>query len=679
LSFRKQGAEEDPRIGDDNYGYEYCEYINNNDEDDPELNCTWYFYDWVPPIGFYTGQFFSGQRLFSSDGGSILTSNAILTSKANYAAVKNEIPDFFSDSAINDAQFIDTDLYKVSDHTSALLRNRSAWRDLDTSYNTDPPNILNDTYLAHYGLYTVRAKARSTSERSVSAIVMERNSVLVDFQPTAIAKFIIGANSTNTTQLVVQKLSDSPDGEAPAARIVTSGNNKCLLIDPTTTRGNNTRRYVDLLPVDLATDINNDGQLTSADSGITGKPYASGASEDEKDKGTEFMFLNDDLSNGAWDRNDSKTPSDGKPADPNDDDAEEIVIKFQASQGEIWLDHPAINSLKFYDNAKCTGTEVPLKSGNRLHLGSRAIPEHVFMRVDTEVSGHQSAGDLVLKYVPTSGGTAIDATKMRLVLVDDIRAEKHHRAVVDYIREKNTKHYVAWADSVKESAYVGYLGKETLLDGVDPRHRFNDVRDALTLDADAIVNGNYAGDRTGTTGCASWPDWQDGEIYESGTWNSATSHLAGPARQEYWRTTIDSNIAKFIHTNGTGAVPAASTRGGIGGLVTVQVNGDLGVCAMGRAELQGGDQLVYVADIRRNVDLTSFKEGMSAGSTSSFFGELDGGGSTCMAIGSPSGKLFFPIAPSSRHTNFWRLYFRTRNDLVGGYLRLQTTRGRVDP
>lgn len=434
-----------------------------------------------------------------------------------------------------------------------------------------------------------------------------------------------------------------------------------------------------LLPVELYSDLNNDGQLTSADAGLVGKPYASGASEDEKDKGTEFIFLNDDLSNGAWDRNDSKTPSDGKPADPNDDDAEEIVIKLQASQGEIWLEHPAIDSIKFYDNAKCTGTEVPLKSGNRLNLATRTIPEHVYMRVDTEVNGHQSAGDLVLKYASTAGGTAIDATKMRLVVVDDIRAEKHHRAVADYIREKNSKHFVAWIDSTKESVYVGYLGKETLVDGVDPRHRFETVHDAFSLDADAIVNGNYAGDHTGTTGCAGWPDWQDGEIYESGTWNTATSHLAGPARQGYWRTAIDWNTAKFVHTNGNGTVPAASTRGGIGGLAVPQVDGDKWASAMGRAELQGGDQLIYVADVRRNVDLTAFREGMSAGSISAFFGQLDGGGSNCLAVGSPSGQLFLPISPSVRHHAVGKLYYKGRNDLVGGYLRLQTTRGRVEP
>lgn len=59
-----------------------------------------------------------------------------------------------------------------------------------------------------------------------------------------------------------------------------------------------------LLPIDLATDLNNDGQITSADSALREAATKSGASDTDKKKGTEYMFINDKMSNGVWDVDD---------------------------------------------------------------------------------------------------------------------------------------------------------------------------------------------------------------------------------------------------------------------------------------------------------------------------------------------------------------------------------------
>jgi hypothetical protein len=458
--------------------------------------------------------------------------------------------------------------------------------------------------------------------------------------------------------------------------------------------GTFTQTTVSLLPVEIYSDLNNDGTLTSADSGLTGKPYASGASDEEKDKGTEFIFLNDDLSNGAWDRNDSKTPSDGKPADPNDDDAEEIVIKLQASQGEIWLEHPAINSLKFYDNAKCTGTEVPLKSGNRLNLATRTIPEHVYMRVETEVSGYQSAGDLVLKYATTAGGAGTDATKMKLVVVDDIRAEKHHRVVVDYIREKNTKHYFNWVDRTKaDSAYVGYLAKNTNIDGIDPRGGvgwlgggIHSIQEAMSLGADAVVVGNYAGGHTyPIIGDNYWPTFQDGEIYEGGSWNHLTSHTAANARVGYWRTIISGG--GFSHETMFGDIPAAGTSGGMAGLVHEPIRSDGGTSAMGRADVSEEDTVIYLNSGYSSRQLGIFEAALKIGiippqhpnSDGWAFRQFDGGNSTALAVASPSGTMFLPTEYGGRHKPGTAGYaiFEAAGDLVGAYIRLDPRKPRV--
>ena len=125
---------------------------------------------------------------------------------------------------------------------------------------------------------------------------------------------------------------------------------------------------VSLRPVELYSDLNNDGELTSADGGLVGKPYASGASEAEKDKGTEFMFANDNLSNGAWDKEDTTTP--GKPDDADDDDAEPIFVGIGAlpDESKVWLEHPATAGLKFYRDRECT-EEIPLSSSQPYVVG----------------------------------------------------------------------------------------------------------------------------------------------------------------------------------------------------------------------------------------------------------------------------------------------------------------------
>jgi hypothetical protein len=193
--------------------------------------------------------------------------------------------------------------------------------------------------------------------------------------------------------------------------------------------------------VELYSDLNNDGTLTSADSGLVGKPYASGASDDEKDKETEFIFANDSLSNGAWDKEDNDTP--GKPSDADDDDAEEIAIKPGITEGEVWFDHPAIAGLKFYKTRKCT-EEIQLAPSNHFTISSsNPWPAKVFMRAEsvnfTSTTNPQVEGDLKLMIKPAGGAAAgIEAAKMKLTIVREMRAKKYFQAVRDYIFENNT-------------------------------------------------------------------------------------------------------------------------------------------------------------------------------------------------------------------------------------------------
>jgi hypothetical protein len=197
--------------------------------------------------------------------------------------------------------------------------------------------------------------------------------------------------------------------------------------EPPVERGK--RNVVDLLPVDLYSDLNNDGEIDSADSGLVGKPYESGASEAEKDKGTEFMFANDNLSNGAWDKEDTTT--EGKPADADDDDAEAIFVGIGSlpDQTEVWLEHPASAGLKFYRDRKCTD-EIPLSSGQR-HVvdGPVAWPDDniVFVRAESvnfpDAANPQVEGDL--KLMVKIGSQEIEATKMKLTIIKELGAKKY--------------------------------------------------------------------------------------------------------------------------------------------------------------------------------------------------------------------------------------------------------------
>jgi hypothetical protein len=430
--------------------------------------------------------------------------------------------------------------------------------------------------------------------------------------------------------------------------------------------------------VELNADIDNNGFVQGDDWDKAMHAYAQNPA-DSIDRGTEFMFANDTLSNGAWDMQDSAAPSGSA-----DDDVEKIVIRPMQylDAGELWLEHPNIGGIEFYTTAECTEV-APVKSPTQPVVFSPAspIPQEgivVYARAESIAfppANPQVSGDLKLMIRPAGQQDAIEAARIKLTVVKKIGATKHHRAVIDYIREKNSKHYYNWIDTAdQESVYVGYIGKKTLMDGIDPRHRFRTIYEAMTLDADAIIVGNYAGDDSGSSG---WPAWQDGEIYESYTWNTATSHVAQPARQGYWRMVLHPSEPEFIHTIGTGNIPASTTRGGMGGLAMSIVNGNGGVNAMGKVDLSGGDELIYLTSGWSGDQIALFESSLSSGSDAHVYREFDGGSSTAIAIASPSGNLFIPLNKvGRRHHSPW--LHEPFNDLVGSYIRLQTTRGRTE-
>ena len=257
-----------------------------------------------------------------------------------------------------------------------------------------------------------------------------------------------------------------------------------------------------LLPVELITDLNNDGEISNSDTALQNKPYEQGATQEDIDKGTEFLFANDDVSNGLWDKEDGDAP--GSAAE--DDDVEELKIRISATFGDAWLEHPAIDEMTFYETRECT-TEVDIKASSPHSLStSGAIHSPIYIRVDGDPEfpeeDPQISGDLILKYRPSATGQVVDAAKLKLTIVEGIGATKHHLAAIDYIGEQNTTHFTDTVTYSRtgfdpEVPYVCMLEDRTELRGINaalgPHTTIHSLVGASAWsDMTALLNGNFA-------------------------------------------------------------------------------------------------------------------------------------------------------------------------------------------
>lgn len=81
-------------------------------------------------------------------------------------------------------------------------------------------------------------------------------------------------------------------------------------------------------------DLNNDGEITAEDDTIENLAEKAGASAEAIEKGTEYLFANDSLSNGLWDKEDSQAPQ-----GQGDDDVQEIEVRLEATSDEAWFEY----------------------------------------------------------------------------------------------------------------------------------------------------------------------------------------------------------------------------------------------------------------------------------------------------------------------------------------------------
>ena len=290
---------------------------------------------------------------------------------------------------------------------------------------------------------------------------------------------------------------------------------------------------------ELYSDLNNDGKLNGEDGALIGKPYASGATDAEKEQGTEFMFANDNLSNGAWDKDDTVTT--GKPLNAGDDDAEELHIAPGIAEGEVWLEYREIDGsgiagLKFYDDISCT-TEIHLSPfRHRTITPAIPFPARVFARAESVsfpndghewvprpdgerwpvwVGARQVEGDLTLRVKPPGGPAAgIEVAKMKLTIVRRIGADKFYHAAIDYIYEKNTRYctrYITTGPNMTKSRCTVMLVSKTSLVGINAKPPFNNPG---LQNIDEVIGNFIWSSNTVVMNCSFSAGGVDGDFYD---------------------------------------------------------------------------------------------------------------------------------------------------------------------
>lgn len=349
---------------------------------------------------------------------------------------------------------------------------------------------------------------------------------------------------------------------------------------------------VNLLPVELLTDLDNDGLIGGADSELAQKAFESGASKEDIDKGTEYVFVNNRLSNGLADKEDVFAQG-----VTEDDDAEAIKVTLNADFGTVRFDHPAIDKFEFYESKECVNLlTFPMD------LSVEDLPETIYLRTKDLSAGWngQVEGDLVLKFKPIDNGEEIDAAKLKLTVVESLGDEKFFHACRDYMHENNSGKYIhdkgfpEHSDDPETTIRMCCMLEETaFMQTIETSNKPNKIKGIRAVikanpHLDVLVNGNLvffsdpdynslvfqalADFRRGTFG--KMTDLCNGRILEVGR-NSLSSRDEAPVISG-----LNPNLAgpegRYVaqHTDGTftfaqGKVPlAGDINHAIGGLHT---------------------------------------------------------------------------------------------------------------
>ena len=183
-----------------------------------------------------------------------------------------------------------------------------------------------------------------------------------------------------------------------------------------------------LLTIDLQADLNNDGLIES----------------DRLEVGDavgvrEYLFVNDDVSNGSWDNEDPDAPT-GSP----DDDTQQIRIEVNGASPEaergIWFEHPAMDHLEFYPSAQCSPDEMIVFPVVITEWSE--IPAEMFIRARPTEMTEQISGALELHCGSPDGSVSYGSDSIELAVVRAPGDSDYFNAAVDYIHESNSRYHL---------------------------------------------------------------------------------------------------------------------------------------------------------------------------------------------------------------------------------------------
>jgi hypothetical protein len=263
------------------------------------------------------------------------------------------------------------------------------------------------------------------------------------------------------------------------------------------------RPQLNLLPFELTSDLNNDGKAgEGSDSSLKTAGAEDSASEDAKEKATEYLFVNDQLSNGIGDKEDSNKPQ----GTTEDDDLTELKTICAATWGGIWFEFEGgdISKLEFWKNKECT--DAFTFSPTFALSESNKLPEKLFVRTKGDWTA-QVEGKLVMKFGKADKSETYATDKLRFTVVKEVGNTKYFHAARDYMLEQNARLHVRYFKSGSHQIRITAMRHEaTDMKTIETFHRnpkIYGMPDVVTKSQDyydLIVNGNFCYFEGGTAG-----------------------------------------------------------------------------------------------------------------------------------------------------------------------------------
>jgi len=374
-----------------------------------------------------------------------------------------------------------------------------------------------------------------------------------------------------------------------------------------------------LVPFEVISDLNNNGRIDGGDRTLKTAGAKATATDEQKEKATEYLFANDNLSNGAWDKEDTDS---SKPASAtDDDDAEEISVTCAATWGAVWFEHPAIDKLSFYKTKECLPADKMTFPFALSTEETGKLPEKLYVRLDGADFTAQAEGDLVMKFGKADQSETWAEDKLKFTIVSQIGDAKYFNAARDYMTEKNSRVHVRIFKSGSQQIRITAMRHEaTDMKVIETYHRtpkiygLPGVTSASGDSYDLILNGNFCYFEGGHAGRI-W-GMANHQMTSRCHGGCVVSGVQNPATSVGGTHGLEQPSAEYLSASGkgtfgitTGVVPLPPThQNALGGFASNLVGGLyamhpwFGVAETGPT----GDRKKYIFTVTQTVASTSY-------------------------------------------------------------------------